>query len=263
MTRSLQLLSLRPVRAAYLLGQSKRLASVNWPSLPENIIHRTKPFTASFTPISCGYDQLRPLRSVSQLLRFVLCAQNRTMCRGVSSPARQQHCAVSKLGTFWLCRNLASPIRPVRACTSRALSAFCSPLCICRTSLVGAKSSKASLRPPRSVLGQSGLSIFAVSACYLTVQSWATSSFSFWFHRSSGPWIHSSVHFFCLKPGVLCSNCTVLCLRQVWFRSLLRTVAHAVQITCASPVLSSLAQYCATRLLSYISSSGTYNSVSS
>jgi hypothetical protein len=163
--------------------------------------------------MSCGYDQLRPLRSVSWLLWFVSCAQNRTMCCGVSSPARQWHCAVSKPGTFRLCRNLASLIRPVQACTSRALSAFCSPLCIRRTSLVSARSSKASLRPPRSVPGQSGLSIFAVSACHLTVQSWATSSFSLWFHRSSSPWIHSSVHFFRLKPSVLCSNCTVLCLR--------------------------------------------------
>jgi hypothetical protein len=84
---------------------------MNWPSLPENIIHRTKPFMTSFTPISRGYDQFRPLRSVSWRLRSVSCIQNITLWRGVSSPARRWHCAVSKPGTF---RNLASPIQPVR-----------------------------------------------------------------------------------------------------------------------------------------------------
>ena len=155
------------------------------------------------------------------------------MCRGVSSPALHWHWAVTKPGTFRLCKNLASPMRPVRACTSKALSALRKSLCIRKMSLVGAESSKTSLRLPGSVPGRSGLSIFAVSACYLVVQSRVTSVFSFWSHCLSGPQTHSSAHFFRLRPGVLCCGRTVLCLclRWFWLRSLLRITVHAAWMT--------------------------------
>lgn len=128
-------------RAAYSLGKSGRFASENWPSLPESIIHCTKTFTALYEPIICGYDWFLPARSVRWRRRGVSRVQNRAMCLGVSSPARHWHFADSKPGTLRLCKNLASPIRPVRGCTSSTLSALHSSLCNRKTFFVGAGSS--------------------------------------------------------------------------------------------------------------------------
>lgn len=153
----------RAHRAAYSLEKSRRFASENWLSLPESIIHRANPFTALYEPIIFGYNWLLPAGSVRWYRRCVSRLQDRAMGLGVFSPARHWHSADSKPGTLQLCKNLASPIRPVRACTSSALSALQSSLCNRKMSLVGAGSSRTTLRSPKSVPSRSGLSSFAVS----------------------------------------------------------------------------------------------------
>ena len=123
--------------AVYLLGKSRRLASENWPNLPENIIQRTKCFAPLFVPVSIGNARSLPMLSQRSCFRWISCVQNRAMWRGVSYPPPHRHIAVLYPGTRRLCKNWASPIRPVRAWTSRALSAFLRSLCSFRIFFVG------------------------------------------------------------------------------------------------------------------------------
>lgn len=94
------------------------------------------------------------------------------------SPASQRHCAVCIPGTFRPYRNFASPIQPVRACTSIELSAFLSPVCSLSTCLPGGRSSGTTQLPPRSVPGRTTRSRFLWSSFHLSVQSASTLGFS-------------------------------------------------------------------------------------
>jgi hypothetical protein len=115
------------------------------------------------------------------------------MCRGVSSPALHRHWTDSIPGTLQLYKNFASPIRPVRACTSTEFSAFWSPEWSSSTALFGGVASGIAwllLGVPGSVPGCTTCSSFLCSVSHRAVQSASTFCFSRSSHCSMGRPVH-------------------------------------------------------------------------
>ena len=172
------------------------------------------------------------------------------------------------LGTFLLYRNLARPMRPIRAWTSNALSAFRRPSWSFKTCFIGGGSSGTTSFLPGSTLGHTIWPSLLFSTCHLFYQSLRTSFFSRQSHWSIGTPVHSSIQSFRFAPGVLASCLLASCVpagprRFVRRRILVWIVLHASRIFCAIPECSSLAWKRATRPLSHRSSGGTYDSASS
>jgi hypothetical protein len=81
---------------------------------------------------------------------------------GVSCPALHLHWAVSTPSTLRLYKNFASPIRPVRACTSTELSAFLSLECSLSTASFGGGSVSALVLLPQEISPHCGGSMGAL-----------------------------------------------------------------------------------------------------
>jgi len=151
---------------------------------------------------------------VSSFLRSASFVQNNAMWRGVFSPALHWHCAVRTLGTRRPYKNLASPIHPVRHWISKALSAFCSPLCRLRMRFVGSVFVLIAVCLPRSVSASASGCIDCFAVLHLASQSRTTSGFSLRSHVRIGLLIHCSAHFLRLQLGVMsCSSLIRLLLR--------------------------------------------------
>jgi hypothetical protein len=165
-------------RGSYSPPNSRRLASANWPSRLENIIHRTKRLALSFVPTNFEYGCALPALSCRCHRRSVSRTQNKAICLSVSSPAPHWHLGVSKPGTLRLYRNLARPIRPVRAWTSSALSALWRSLWSPKTRPDGGVSSGTTWWFPRPLLGRTRRPSLLFSAYHRFFQSWRTSFFS-------------------------------------------------------------------------------------
>jgi hypothetical protein len=99
-------------------------ASWNWGILPDRIIH----LLASWAPLGVSNKLVKtnwpPWASLRPTRRSASCRQCNKMCLGVSGPVPQLHCSDSYPGTLALCRKCPSLVRPVRSCTSIALSAL-------------------------------------------------------------------------------------------------------------------------------------------
>jgi hypothetical protein len=159
-------------------------------------------------------------------------------------------------------RCLASPIRPVRTCTSTELSVFRSVECSLSTFLSGGVSSGTSWRPPGSVPGRTIRSCFRCSSVHLAFQPCSTFGFYRLSHCSTGCSIHFSTHCFRAVAGVLIAcpcPCPCLCLILSWAL----IAAQGSLICLARPVFSSRAWKRAVLPFSPRSSGGTYASVSS
>ena len=179
-------------RESYSLSNSKRLASANWLSRFENIIHRTKRLTPSFVLTSVWYGCVLPVLSCRYCLRPASFVQNKAMCLAVSCLAVHWHFAVTIPGTLRLYRNFARPICLVRAWTRRALSALRRFLWSFRTCSVGGGSSGTTWLFPGSALGRTIRPSLLFSACHLSFQSRRTSFFSCQSYCCSGLPTYSS-----------------------------------------------------------------------
>jgi hypothetical protein len=186
------------------------------------------------------------------------------MCLGVSCLALHWQVAIEKPRTLCLCRNSASLIFFVRACVSKALSAFRSPSWGLSTFTVGGVSSGTTGRFPGSVPGRTIRSNRRFSLCHLISQSWCTSFFACQSHWSIACPVHYSTHNLRLVPGVVIAGCALALLRQVVRRRILLLITlHAFLTFWAIPECSIRAWNRAMPPLSHRSSGGTYDSVSS
>jgi hypothetical protein len=168
------------------------------------------------------------------------------MCCGISSPALYRHWADCIPDTLRLYKTFASPIGPVRACTSTELFAFWSHKWSFSTALFGGVSSGIA-RLPGSVLGYATCSSLLGSASHLFVQSASTSGFSRSSHCSIGWPIHFSTH--CLRTlagvaGIGSCRCRCLQVRScIQIAALLYRIGQLAELANFALLLTPIGQY--------------------